>query len=162
MKALALLVIAASLGCSATFVDWRTDAAAQADLGAVDLAETDLSGFDLAGADLGETVLATGRFEGRAGHLGSGGGRLVETATGIEVRMDADFSASAVPGPVVVLTARPGLGTALVAEDLQLGALSSPKGAQSYPVPGGDGGRRNLFVFCKPFGVEVARAVLAP
>jgi hypothetical protein len=36
------------------------------------------------------------------------------------------------------------------------GPLRSPSGAQSYPLPVDDGGRRFLFIFCKPFGVEIA------
>lgn len=157
MKSLLAALLAAA-GCQATFIDYRADAAAHA---GADLAGADLGDTDLAGAL--ETVLASGRFEGRDGHAGTGGGRLVRTAAGdVEVRLDPDFSTSSVPGPVVVLSTSDDLGTQLTTAEQDLGALRSTNGAQAYPVPGGDSGRRNLFVYCKPFGVEVARAVLTP
>ncbi len=130
-----------------------SDASETADAGAFDGLEPD----DAAA----EQLLATGAFVGRAGHQGSGHARLVRTLAGAEeIVLEPDFSASGVPGPFVVLTTRSALGTSLTAEDLQLGALVSNSGAGRYAVPGGSGGRRNLFIYCKPFGVEVSLAPL--
>ena len=65
------------------------------------------------------------------------------------------------PGPVVILSSRESLGRSLDRdEDLELGRLTSTRGAQTYSVPILDDGRRVAWVFCKPYGVEVARAVL--
>lgn len=167
-------------GCSASFVDLNPPTAQPADaaLPAADLLLTsppigDLSGAppgDMAAGDLlapGEPgrVLAMGTFEGRAGHGGRGGGSLFLRPDGqVEVRMAADFGVTGAVGPVVVLTTRLDLGNTLRPEqgDLELSALRKTSGEQAYPIPGGDGGRRVIFVWCMPFKVEIARAVLEP
>ncbi len=142
MRALLLLLLS---GCSATFVDDRVGT----DLGLSDLARND-------NPDRAASVpLARGSFEGRAGHSGAG---TAELSAG-ELRFAADFAVSAVPGPVVVVTTRDALGTKIdPATDLDLGPLRATTGAQSYALA--DTTRRYVFVFCKPFGVEVARALL--
>ena len=108
-------------------------------------------------------MLASGSFGGRAGHSGQGTASLVRDADGSErLVFGGDFSVSGVPGPEVVLTSRDSLGTSIdPATDLDLGPLQSAAGAQSYPLAD-DEGRRRAFIFCKPFGVEVALAVLEP
>lgn len=147
--ALSLAVLAA---CSARFVDERAPrdfAVGDPDLGALP-----------SDGGAAEDVIARGRFTGRAGHAGAGGATLVTAANGrVELRFDDDFAVSPVPGPVVVLTARESLGTALTDGDRELGVLGAARGAQTYTV-GTDGGERYAFIFCKPFGVEVARALL--
>lgn len=110
-----------------------------------------------------ETVLAAGTFVGRAGHAGRGDGELHRLADGsIEVRFAANFGSSGVPGPVVFLTSRQDMGSSIdMQADVNLGTLKSPSGAQSYAVPAGaEVGRRNVFVYCQPFRVEVAKAAL--
>jgi hypothetical protein len=151
-------LLMACVGCHATFVDDRP--------GTLDLAQPriDLAGLDLGGVDLagGAVTFARGTFEGRDGHSGSGPAELVRLSDGsVELRFGAAFVASGVPGPVVVLSSRDDMGTTIDSAlgDLSLGTLISTRGEQSYPVPGDDG-RRVAFVFCKPFGVEVARAIL--
>jgi hypothetical protein len=152
-----LLVLCA--GCSANFVDQRPprDLSPLPDL-AGDLASSDLAAQpDLASAT---RVIARGTFVGRAGHSGAGTGSLVMGPSGLTVEMAGDFAVSNAPGPEVVLTSRANLGTSIdTSVDLDLGPLDSPTGAQSYAVAD-DGGRRNLFIFCKPFGVEIALAPL--
>ena len=66
------------------------------------------------------------------------------------------------PGPVVLLSSRPDIGTAIDSSaDLHLGELKATSGAQSYALPaGGDKGRPYVWIYCEPFGVEVARAQL--
>jgi len=149
--------------CNAGFSDYRPSLAALPD-GSSDPnpAASDLGG-DFGGPP-GLRVLARGAFTGRAGHNGAGTAELRQLADGsVELGLGADFSVSAVPGPVVVLTSRSELGTTILpsAGDFELGPLRENNGAQTYPVPGGDGGRRIAFVFCKPFGVEVARTLLS-
>lgn len=153
-----------ALGCHARFVDLRDPATASRDQGgpgdpgdAPDLAPSDSD----AGPPAGK-VLARGLFEGRAGHGGDGSAELYRSPEGrLEIHLGADFRVSAVPGPKVILTSRQDLGTSLDAQlDLEVAPLTSPTGAQTYPVSGADTGRRNVFIFCKPFSVEVAKAVL--
>ena len=159
LKAGILIVLA---GCQQQFVDQRPpkplDTAAS-DLGAV--------AGDLAAASPGDLarrrgVLAKGLFEGRGGHGGAGGASLFRRDDGtVELRLDGDFAVTGVVGPEVVLSAREALPTIDPgAGDLDLGPLAHNSGAQSYPVAAGDGGRRQAWIYCKPFGVEVARAVL--
>lgn len=153
--ALALAVLQAA--CRADFVDERPLSARQA--GTAAEGPEDLLGADLAGLRFG--VLARGDFTGRAGHLGVGGASLVRLMDGrVELRFDALFATSHVQGPVVVLSGRTDLGTMLDPVDQQLGTLRSFDGEQSYPVRGGDRGRRSAFVYCVPYGLEVARALL--
>lgn len=143
-------------GCEASFVDQRERRDA--------FLIPDLDEVDGAVADPGAAgVVASGTFEGRAGHAGAGTAELVREADGrVVLRFGSDFAVSGVPGPVVVLSSRDALGGAIDATkgDLHLGALASSSGGQSYPVPGGDGGRRWAWVYCEPFAVEIARARL--
>ena len=156
-------------GCDARFTDLRPqlarDGAAAAALGdARDLADAgDLAGADLAAVDLAaaDPVLARGTFVGRAGHGGMGGAELYRRGDGrVALRFLADFRVTGQVGPVVVLTSRADLGNSLTAEDLELGDLTAAAGAQEYLLPGSDGGRRNAFVWCRPFRVEIAKAPL--
>jgi hypothetical protein len=145
-------------GCDARFVDLRS-ATGPGPGPASPL--PDLAGVDGSGAV--EKLLAQGPFTGRAGHAGSGTGQLVRRADGaIEVRFAADFSASNVPGPAVFLTSRADMGTGIDAvTDINLGTLRAPGGSQAYAVPSGaEQGRRNVFIYCQPFRVEVAKAAL--
>jgi len=156
---LGVAAAALAAGCEASFVDQRERRDA---FQAVDLARTDGGAGGAAdGLPVGE--LASGTFEGRAGHAGSGTAELVREADGrVVLRFGSDFTVSGVPGPVVVLSSRDALGGAINATkgDLHLGTLVASSGAQSYPVPGGDGGRRWAWVYCEPFAVEIARARL--
>lgn len=167
MRAAWIFAVALSFGCSARFVDERPEEERRPlipDGGGAPIADLPPSG------DLGEgaqgVTLAAGTFVGRAGHGGKGGGSLYRRPDGqIEVRMAQDFGVTGVVGPVVVLTSRQDLGSMLRPQegDLELGALRSTSGEQGYLVPGGpggDGGRRVIFIWCKPFTVEIAKAVL--
>ncbi|MFO0572850.1 MAG: hypothetical protein U1A78_02535 [Polyangia bacterium] len=145
-------------GCEARFVDLRVN---QGPGPAAPL--PDLAGIDLAGTGAVEKLLAKGPFTGRAGHAGAGTSQLVRRADGaVEGRFAADFSASNVPGPAVFLTSRTDMGTTLdPVADVNLGTLKAPAGSQVYAVPAGaEEGRRNVFIYCQPFRVEVAKAAL--
>jgi hypothetical protein len=159
---LKLGVVLALAGCDATFVDQRTGSTSDARPAEPGIAPP--SAGDGAPAEgLPAGVFAAGTFEGRAGHAGAGSAELVRESDGrIILRLGSDFLVSGVPGPVVVLSRRDALGKSIdaAAGDLNLGTLQSTSGAQSYVVPGGDGGRRYVWVFCEPFAVEIARAKL--
>jgi hypothetical protein len=159
-------------GCDASFVDQRPgddalpldsrlgDGGSIAD--AVLSGDNGLPGQPDAGTDgvSGPTVYARGAFSGRSDYQGVGQAELVRRGDVIELRFSDDFATSAVPGPVVVLSSRPDMGSAIRGDlgDVELGVLKSTSGAQTYPLPGGDEGRRYAWIYCKPFGVEVARA----
>lgn len=154
------------LGCEARFVDQRSGASplgqANYDLAMV---PRDLAGVDLAGVDLAtpaDQLFAKGSFMGRAGHAGTGDGMLFRTGSAVEVRFGSNFTCSGVPGPAVFLTSRDSMGGGIDTQtDISLGTLRSTSGAQTYIVPpGADVGRRNVFVYCQPFRVEVAKAAL--
>jgi hypothetical protein len=146
----ALLVVVA--GCHASFVDER---------GAGGVG----GGGSLDQVDLGPgTTLGVGHFVGRAGHVASGTVTLVDHPGVVEIQLGADFSVSDVPGPVLVLTARDSIGTAIdpLAGDLEVAALASPTGAQGYTLPLDGAPPLDVFVFCKPYGLEVGKAEVAP
>jgi hypothetical protein len=143
---LALLV--AGAGCHALFTDER-GASSQEGGGAV------------GNADLGPgTELGSGRFVGRAGHVASGTVTLIDHSGTLEIQLGDDFGVSDVPGPVLVLSPRDSLGTAIdpVAGDLEVATLASPQGAQAYMMPLAGTAPPNVFVFCKPYGLEVGKA----
>jgi hypothetical protein len=149
-----LIFLLGSSACDATFNDLRDLSAPQ------DRVRRAPGGTN---TSTNTRVLARGLWEGRAGHAGAGTAELVEFDDGaLELRFLEDFTSSGVPGPVVVLSSRESLGRNLDGdEDLELGVLDASRGAQNYSVPILDDGRRVAWVFCKPFGVEVARAVMA-
>lgn len=108
-------------------------------------------------------VLRRGVFEGRTGHQGEGQIELRQHPDGTFILVFGDdFAASPVPGPVIVLSYRADLGLRLEPEqgDVDLGEPRSLAGAQAYVLPEGTDDRDYVFVFCKPFGVEIARAAL--
>lgn len=168
---LALLVLLLT-GCDARYGPGSdverglvVDASSQ---GSIDLGSpvrVDAGGADLAqetGTSAVET-LGEGTFSGRQGHAGSGGATLVRDASGVDrVVLGDDFVVTDVPGPVVLLTTRTTIGTSITSEDAQLGVLASATGTSTYAVPGGSQCRRNVFMYCKPFGTEVAFAPLSP
>jgi hypothetical protein len=122
-------------------------------------------GVDLAMPASGPQTIASGMFvkgQQNGGDTGSGSGSLVRNADGSESAVfGADFHSSQVPAPEVVLTSRSSIGTGgIQSGDLDLGPLKSSTGAQQYALPGADGGRRNLFVYCTTFGIDVAVARL--
>lgn len=133
--------------------------------GAHDTSEGDSGageGMDSGGDDAGERLAAVGTFESRD-YDAEGTVRLVELADGSwELRLDRDFQVESTPGPVVVLTSRKTMGSEIKPGegDEELGVLRSDSGADTYEVPDGPGSRRNAFIFCKPFGGEIGRAIM--
>ena len=71
--------------------------------------------------------------------------------------MFARSIASAVAAGVLYSAAGPACAQA----DIKLGTLTAFNGAQRIAVPAGaELGRRNVFIYCQPFRVEVAKAAL--
>lgn len=143
-------------GCDASFSDQRPQQIERSDASEL---ETPADGGDEPGTG---APIASGAMRGRAGHSASGTASLHRLPSGaIELRFSADFSASRVPSPIVLLSSREDIGANIdQSADLLLGRLTNASGAQSYSVPGGDGGRRVAWVYCQSFAVEIARAVL--
>lgn len=111
----------------------------------------------------GDTVLRQGAWGGRGAYRGSGEATVVRRASGeVELVFSDDFSVSRVPGPFVVISFRDQLGTGInpAVGDVELAPLARNSGAQTYIIPPGLEDREYAWVYCKPFGVEVARATL--
>lgn len=155
--ALLTAVLWSATACDATFTDFRPPAVRGGDAG-----DAPDSGVDPPDGEGLIRVLATGTFEGRAGHNAEGHVSLVELPGGSrELRFADDFSSSGAPGPIVLLSGRESLGTEVdPALDLNLGTHKSTRGAQSYPVPVSDDMRRIAWIYCVPYGVEIARAIM--
>lgn len=160
-----LAVPLALAACNAQFVDLRPESERASTPvpppGATD-GGSDLGEASDGGASPSEVRLASGRFEGRAGHGGSGGAALYRIGGSVELRFDSDFTVSNVPGPAIFLTSRADMGGSIDAQaDIKLGTLTAFNGAQRIAVPAGaELGRRNVFIYCQPFRVEVAKAAL--
>ena len=150
-------------GCSAGYFDDRVGDLL-VDL-AVDLAAPADGGADGASLDGAGSVrpISRGVCAGQSGYLCMGEVDLVVLQSGaVAISLGADFSVSAVPGARLVLSGRAALGRALDPQaDLDLGALRAVSGAGSYPVAGGDGGRRQVFVFSVPLGIAAGQAALS-
>lgn len=156
-RAFALMIPLVLAACDAGFTDLRPSGLRG--VGGSFCAPGGLDG----GAVAGGQVYARGTFSGRDGHIGEGGAALALRADGATVvRFDPSFRTSSAPGPVVVLASRDKLGTSIDPDqgDLEIAALDSPIGVQEYVVTPCDGGRRFVFVYCKPYGVEMALAPL--
>lgn len=110
-----------------------------------------------------EMTLLQGSFEGIGSYTGSGQTSIVRRSDGgLEVRFLDDFVTSSVPGPVVVLTNRASIGSRIDPGqgDLEIAPLENTRGAQVYRIPEAGADVGYVWIFCKPFGVEIARAPL--
>ncbi|CAN0592616.1 unnamed protein product, partial [Laminaria digitata] len=108
--------------------------------------------------------VAEGPWQGRADYQASGTASLLMRADGqFELRFSDDFTVSRVPGPVVVLSRRESLSGGIQPQqgDVELGVQAERSGAQSYVLPAGADDRRYVWIYCKPFGLEVGRARLS-
>jgi hypothetical protein len=170
---LSLLVVGAlplALGaCDASFTDLR-DRPPERDGGALDTepgsgdSAIGSDGFTAADGAFDPAVgpIARGPWEGRGGYSAEGTAELVvDDSGGLTLRFSDDFSVSSVPGPVVLLSSRAAIGTAIdPATDLHLGTLQAEGGAQTYTLPAPAEDRRVAWIYCEPFGIEVGRATL--
>ncbi len=166
-RILGSLLLITSIGCEATFVDLRPTEGAEAQpppTGARGRPGEPVgtTGTTPPAATSNDQVIAQGSFEGRAGHAGRGKVSLVAHEDGSRsLRFDDDFFTGGVPGPVVYLSERPvfGQGDAPI-EDLEVAPLRTTRGAQSYGLPDDVPRYMWVWIWCKPFGVEIARAKL--
>ncbi|MBK8010217.1 MAG: hypothetical protein IPK13_02655 [Deltaproteobacteria bacterium] len=145
--------------CDASFHDLRPHSSLSSEVD--DARPTALADGD--GGVNEATVLRRGIFQGRTGHQGEGQIEIRQHQDGMLLLVFGDdFAASPVPGPVVVLSYRADLGLRLEPEqgDVDLGAPRALAGAQAYVLPEGTDDRDYVWIFCKPFGVEIARAEL--
>jgi hypothetical protein len=157
VRPLLLLLLLLFAGCEAHFTDLRPEDAGftgpPIDAGFVDVGPPP--------AD--DEVILTGTFSGRGRYSGGGGASVVQRTDGtFELVFADDFTVSSVPGPVVVLSTRASLGSRIdeAQGDINLGVLMSRSGMQSYPVSAAALSAQYAWVFCRPFGVEIARAEL--
>jgi len=104
-----------------------------------------------------EEILAQGAFTGKSGHQTSGSVSIVKTASGVEVRLGANFSLDSAPAPWL------GFGNnGKYDEKSQFSKLGKKKGAQTYKLPAAiDASKYNEFyVWCAPFRVPLGVARL--
>lgn len=109
-----------------------------------------------AGAGAAPSVARAGQFEGVAGHRAAGTAQLI-SAGGAEYLRFEDFEVTNGPDLRVYLTRGGDVG-----DGLHLAKLKGSRGDQNYDVTGlGAGGYDTVVVYCQPFGVHFAHAVLS-
>ena len=147
-----LLLTPLTTACGADFVDLRPESAINTD-GPIEI--------DVPADDSG-SVLKRGTWEGRSDYFGRGSAEIrLDEDGSLAVVLSDDFEVSRVPGPVLVLSRREALGRTIEAGqgDVEIGTVGA-SGAQAFQIPAGTDDRSFVWVFCKPFGLEVARAAL--
>jgi len=148
-------------GCEAVFTDLRfEDAGFELTVDPL-LGRFDDDVFDRE-APLREEVVFSGQFE-RVDYTAEGSAEIVHLPDGsYEVRLGEDFFNAPIPGPVLVLSLEPVIGSRIEPErgDIEIAALTELSGAQTFKLPFAPGPRRHLWVYCKPFGLESSLALL--
>jgi hypothetical protein len=177
---LSILALAGLFGCDAIYTDLRpeqptVDGAIPSNGGAaIDAfgpdggsSAPDATPIDAGPAgelDAGATALElVGAFQGRGGYDAAGTATLRTSADGLELIFSDDFASAAVPGPVVVVTGRSSIGTALTDADTLVARLDgdSIAGPNTFAVDlDAPPDPAFVFIYCEPFGVETARAAL--
>ncbi|MFN3200597.1 MAG: hypothetical protein ACE366_19515 [Bradymonadia bacterium] len=175
---MAMAVCALSAGCDASFEDLRSaeerapvtpesPPAPQADPPGESLAEGPGEGSEGEGGEdetpAEDIVVARGTWEGRSDYAAGGEVLLIQRADGnYEFELSDDFRTADLPGPTLVISSRESLGSSLsaAAGDIEITRLDRVTGAQIHEIPTDPEGRRVAWVYCKPFGIEMARAIL--
>jgi hypothetical protein len=115
-------------------------------------------------ADAGPTAgpIASGSFIGVSGYSASGTATVERLANGsFRLAFSSNFTVSAAPGMVVVMSDRKQLGKIdSGAGDVRLGVLKSQNGAQSYDLSAAAAQRTFVQIFCEPFAVDIGHAEL--
>ncbi len=171
-------LVGAFAGCSAEFTDLRPEAEATnpnvttTDMGASNNLDSPDMGSNNTGTDAGEqpdsgptnvepgeeTLIAQGDFV-NVDYQTTGSAQYWQLADGsYEVRLTMDFASQGVPGPALALSPRNPLGGSIDADELDIGALNMDSGAQSYALPGDPSAYAYAWIWCKPFGLDVAFA----
>jgi hypothetical protein len=118
-------------------------------------AEPDSGGNTDPGA---ETLIATGDFTNVA-YDTVGSAQYWQLADGTyEVRLSPDFVVSGVPGPAIAVSPRNPLDGRIDSDELDIGALTSNSGPHAYALPGNPADFGFVWIWCKPFGLDVAFA----
>ena len=161
MRAYAILItcVALTSACEAGFTDFRPEGI----VNQVGSSTIDAGFVDGGAVEVMAATLADGDWRGRGSYSGAGRVTIAIDDQGATVlRLSEDFSVSSVPGPFLVMSSRDSLGASIEPSmgDIEIGVLAESRGAQTYPIPVEAAGLPYAWVFCKPFGVEVARAEL--
>lgn len=108
------------------------------------------------------TVVREGRWSGRGGYDAAGAVTLEHLGGArYAVVTSDDFATAAVPSPVLLLSDRDALGTAITAADLRVATLGAGqlRGAHRFEIEL-DAIPAFAWIYCEPFGIETARAPL--
>lgn len=100
----------------------------------------------------GPTVLRTAAFRGAHGHSASGTARIVQTGSEYRLEFLEDFRVDT--GSIDVYLAR-SQNAVDMSRDLNLGAMRSRTGAQSYAMPNAGGAYPYVILWCRPFRVPI-------
>ena len=102
------------------------------------------------------TVIASGTFEGRSGHVTSGGVSIIESGGKYYVQLANDFYLDGAPDPKV------GLGYNGYDPATKAGHLISSSGASSYEIPRNIDvqGYNEVYIWCEKFSVPIGMAPL--
>ena len=185
MKFVLIVAVALSFGCSAEFTDLRPEdedpgnnvVSANAQTTGQNngnTADAGGNGANNTSADAGntddatgggnnttageETLIASGDFV-NVDYQTAGSAQYWQLADGsYEVRLSMDFASQGVPGPALALSPRNPLGGSIDSDELDLGALDADSGAQSYALPREPTDFLYTWIWCKPFGLDVAYA----
>ena len=105
----------------------------------------------------GAAAAREGQFEGLAGHRAAGTAKVIE-AGGAEYLRFEDFEVTNGPDLRVYLTRGGDVG-----DGVHIAKLKGSRGDQNYDITGIDAGGRydTVVVYCQPFGVHFAQAVLS-
>jgi hypothetical protein len=103
-----------------------------------------------------DTMIANGTFQGKNGHVASGGVSVVKTADGIVVLLRDDFSFDGAPDPKL------GFGKGGYIKSTQFSALKSNNGGQRYSIPSriDTAAYTEIWIWCQRYAVPLGRAVL--
>jgi hypothetical protein len=105
-----------------------------------------------------DTVIASGTFQGKNGHVASGGVSVVKTADGIAVVLRDDFKFDRAPDPKL------GFGKGGYFKSTQFSALKSNSGGQRYAIPSRikAAGYPEVWIWCQKYAVPLGLARLKP
>lgn len=101
--------------------------------------------------DPGPTVLRTARIRGAAGHAASGTARIVREGGRYRLELLSDFRIDSDNNDVYLARQAETVG----ASDLNLGAMKSTRGAQSYDLPDAGGSYSHVVLWCRPFRIPI-------
>lgn len=105
-----------------------------------------------------DMVIASGTFQGKNGHLASGGVSVVKTAGGIAVVLRDDFKFDGAPDPKL------GFGKGGYFKSTRFSALKSNEGGQRYNIPARikAAAYTEVWIWCQKYAVPLGLAKLKP